>query len=89
MTPGSGESVISCADGQAVQPWQAEPYRLWSLLDMLRFGADSFIQAIGVLPQLWLRMDMGGLHREGTANELLVLVRGFMREAARELQEPP
>src|SRR5258705_2322163 len=33
MTPGA-ESVISCANDQAVWPWQAEPYRLWSLLDM-------------------------------------------------------
>jgi hypothetical protein len=25
-----------------VWPWQAEPYRLWSLLDMLRFYASAF-----------------------------------------------
>ncbi len=29
------ESVIPGASDQAVWPWQAEPYRLWSLLDML------------------------------------------------------
>lgn len=41
MTP-SAESVISCADDQVVQPWQAEPYKLWSLLDMLIFSANAF-----------------------------------------------
>lgn len=43
MTPASGESVISCANDQAVWPWQAEPCRLWSLLDMLeRFAVNKF-----------------------------------------------
>jgi hypothetical protein len=43
MTPDRGESVISRANDQAVWPWQAEPYRLWSLLDMVeRFSLNTF-----------------------------------------------
>jgi len=42
MTPARAESVISCANDQTVWPWQAEPYRLWSLLDMLLFSAEAF-----------------------------------------------
>jgi hypothetical protein len=42
MTPARAESVISRANDQAVWPWQAEPYKLWSLLDMLAFSARAF-----------------------------------------------
>jgi len=34
MTPAKAESVISRANDQAVWPWQAEPYKLRSLLEM-------------------------------------------------------
>ena len=46
MSFNEAESVISRANDQEVWPWQAEPYRLWSLLDMLtafgfgRIGSD-------------------------------------------------
>jgi hypothetical protein len=66
MTPGRGESVISCANDQAVWPWQAEPYRLWSLLDMMRFYAASFLTAWtnleileGMVPWNAMRPDGG------------------------------
>lgn len=39
--------------------WQAEPYKLWSLLDMLRFYADAFCRAMGILPQVWPRLNSG------------------------------
>ena len=36
-------SVAPCASDQAVWPWQAEPYRLWSLLEMVeRFPLSKF-----------------------------------------------
>ena len=55
MTSGSGESVISCAEDQAVWPWQAEPYRLWSLLDMQRHLAGNWLALIGTLERIrWL-----------------------------------
>jgi hypothetical protein len=31
-------------EGFQVAPWQAEPHRLWSLLDMLRFYSGEFLQ---------------------------------------------
>jgi hypothetical protein len=43
MSPAGAESVISCAEDHVVQPWQAEPYRLWSLLEMLIFSANAFL----------------------------------------------
>lgn len=50
MTPSEATSVISRANDQAVWPWQAEPYRLWSLWNMLlRFYAASFVTAAGNL----------------------------------------
>jgi hypothetical protein len=52
MSPAEAESVISCAKDQAVWPWQAEPYRLWSLLDMLRHLAGNWLAATGTLEQL-------------------------------------
>lgn len=42
MSPGKAESVTFPAKDQAVWPWQAEPYRLWSLLEMLQFSANGF-----------------------------------------------
>jgi hypothetical protein len=38
-------SATSRASDQAVWPWQAEPYRLWSLLDMRTFDVSEL--AIG------------------------------------------
>jgi hypothetical protein len=59
MSVAEAESVISRANDQAVRPWQDEPYRLWSLLDMLRFHADAFCRAMGILPQVWPRLNAG------------------------------
>jgi hypothetical protein len=59
MSPLRVESVISCADGQSVQPWQAEPYKLWSLLEMIQFFASDFFLNTGILPQVWARLHSG------------------------------
>src|SRR5438874_172342 len=42
MTP-SAESVTFTANDQSVWPWQAHPYKLWSLLDMIQFSAHSVL----------------------------------------------
>jgi hypothetical protein len=45
----------------AILRWQAEPYRLWSLLDMLRFFAHDFVRGCGVFAQVWHRL-LAGVH---------------------------
>lgn len=50
----------------AILPWQAEPYRLWSLLDMLRFYAHGFVRAGGIFAQVWHRL-LHGIHPDQTS----------------------
>src|SRR5712692_6358773 len=38
-----------CVDNKSVWLWQAEPYRLWTLLDMIRFYASSVCTATSAL----------------------------------------
>lgn len=54
MSPSEAPPVIVAEESTipAVWPWQAEPYRLWSLLDMERYRADLVAMAselIGVM----------------------------------------
>src|SRR5687768_8214089 len=42
-----------------VDPWQAEPYKLWSLLDMLRFYAHAFCRDCGIFAQLFTQVNHG------------------------------
>ena len=47
MSVAEAEPVTSCVNDQVVWPWQAEPYRLWSLLDMQPVMMATFAAAIG------------------------------------------
>jgi hypothetical protein len=50
MTTSEATSVISRANDQAVWPWQAEPYRLWSLWEMLnQLRVGYLVPALGNL----------------------------------------
>src|SRR5690348_10601769 len=44
-----------------VAPWGAEPYRLWSLLDMLQFHATLFCAVIGNLDRAMSFFTMDNL----------------------------
>ncbi len=60
MSPARAESDTSCANDQAVWPWQAEPYRLWSLFEMMRFYAASFMA-------MWQNLQIANGHIAFTA----------------------
>lgn len=84
MTPARGESVISCANDQAVWPWQREPYRLWSLLDMMEaFGAGDFAILLGNLERAcsWTQMLLEPPPVNATTDQLLRTALPRYREA--------
>ena len=54
------EPVIPGVNDPTVWPWQAEPYKLWSLLDMLRHYAGNWLAVITNLERLrWLHVLAG------------------------------
>ncbi len=59
MSPAEAESVTSRAKDRAVWPWQAEPYRLWSLLDMIdRFPLRMFGSFLADFERTMAGLDM-------------------------------
>jgi hypothetical protein len=54
VTPAEADAAI-VSEKSAMWPWQAEPYRLWSLLDMERHLAGNWMATVAVIQRLrWL-----------------------------------
>ncbi len=51
--------ISSTGERPVTPPWRAEPYRLWSVLDMLRFYAHDFVRGGGIFAQVWHRLRAG------------------------------
>ncbi|HEY8549793.1 MAG TPA: hypothetical protein VIL35_07570, partial [Vicinamibacterales bacterium] len=80
----------TAVESQAVWPWQAEPYRLWSLLEMLRFRAASFAATMAGLERATLAV---GSHEHiefvNQTNMDRVVLAKAIREAEPALEELP
>lgn len=69
-------------DGPMVWPWETEPYKLWSLLDMLRFYAHTFCKISGLLGQMWIQINQIGNLTEQDAKTLAKTIGGLQRECS-------
>jgi hypothetical protein len=91
MSPTEAPSVIVAEESEisAVWPWQAEPFRLWSLLDMLRFHAASFAASMTQLGRAAEVVDIGVQFDLQHGDRDRTLIKASLDEAAPSLEELP
>src|SRR5258708_1354975 len=75
------------APGAILCPWQAEPYKLWSLLDMLRLYASSLITVFSQLSRAAIYVAAPA--EDGDDEVSIVHLETALGECAKELAEIP
>jgi len=86
LAPVAGER-IGLPSGVILPFWVAEPYRLWSLLDMLRFHAETFLMMVQWLTQTEEYAFM--VLKVGSPSNLQVLIRAALVHLLAECRKLP